>query len=117
MNEGLTITENAKIKINNLWGADDMTPKHFVRVAVKAGGCSGLSYDLSFDNENLDIEDSAADVDEDSATDNSGEVLDETSLSKDEKEGVKILKSMNWARNLITKNLNFPRRHVFCMWL
>ena len=51
MNEGLTITENAKIKINNLLGADDMTPQHFVRVAVKAGGCSGLSYDLSFDEE------------------------------------------------------------------
>ena len=29
-----------------------MGPEYFVRVSVKGGGCSGLSYDLDFDNEN-----------------------------------------------------------------
>ena len=28
-----------------------MTPKHFLRVSVKGGGCSGLSYNLDFDDE------------------------------------------------------------------
>ena len=27
------------------------TPDYFLRVSVKGGGCSGLSYDLDFDNE------------------------------------------------------------------
>ena len=32
------------------YNADD----HFVRVGVKSGGCSGLSYDLNFDQNNQD---------------------------------------------------------------
>ena len=28
--------------------------QHFVRVGVKSGGCSGLSYDLNFDQTQLD---------------------------------------------------------------
>ena len=46
----ITITENAEKKITQLL-QDEGKKDHFVRVAVKAGGCSGLSYDLSFDNE------------------------------------------------------------------
>ena len=30
---------------------EKMGPDYFVRVSVKGGGCSGLSYDLDFDNE------------------------------------------------------------------
>ncbi len=33
---------------------EKMGPDYFVRVSVKGGGCSGLSYDLDFDNEHKD---------------------------------------------------------------
>tara|TARA_R110002060_G_scaffold1914_1_gene3524 strand:+ start:852 stop:1175 length:324 start_codon:yes stop_codon:yes gene_type:complete len=46
----ITITENAEKKITQLLQEEDKID-HFVRVSVKAGGCSGLSYDLNFDNE------------------------------------------------------------------
>lgn len=29
---------------------EKITDKHFLRVGVKGGGCSGLSYELAFDN-------------------------------------------------------------------
>ena len=48
----LTISETAAIKLNSLIEESGFqTP--FVRVSVKGGGCSGLSYDLSFDTEQL----------------------------------------------------------------
>ena len=46
----ITITESAEKKIHQLLQEEDKV-EHFVRVAVKAGGCSGLSYDLTFDDE------------------------------------------------------------------
>jgi len=46
----ITITENAKSQVISLLQEEGKAADHFVRVAVKAGGCSGLSYDLSFDN-------------------------------------------------------------------
>ena len=46
----ITITESAEKKINDLL-AEENKKDHFVRVSVKAGGCSGLSYDLTFDDE------------------------------------------------------------------
>lgn len=50
-NEIFTITENAKNKLIVLMNEDDkITPEHFLRVGVKGGGCSGLSYELAFDN-------------------------------------------------------------------
>ena len=45
----ITITEKAQQKITNLL-KEESKSDHFVRVSVKAGGCSGLSYDLTFDN-------------------------------------------------------------------
>jgi iron-sulfur cluster assembly protein len=46
----VTVSEKAAIKLNSLIEESGFqTP--FVRVAVKGGGCSGLSYDLSFDTE------------------------------------------------------------------
>ena len=47
----ITITENAKSQVISLLKEEEKDLDHFVRVAVKAGGCSGLSYDLTFDNE------------------------------------------------------------------
>ena len=46
----VTVSETAAKKLNSLSEESGFkTP--FVRVAVKGGGCSGLSYDLSFDTE------------------------------------------------------------------
>jgi iron-sulfur cluster assembly protein len=46
----VTVSEGAAKKLNSLIEESGcITP--FVRVAVKGGGCSGLSYDLSFDTE------------------------------------------------------------------
>ncbi len=46
----ITVTENAAIKVKSLIEESDFkTP--YLRVAVKGGGCSGLSYDLSFDDD------------------------------------------------------------------
>ncbi len=46
----INITESAKnqaIKLMN----DDGKFDHFIRVGVQGGGCSGLMYELGFDNE------------------------------------------------------------------
>jgi len=52
MTEIFTITEIAVNQIKKLMSEDvRVTPNHFLRVGVKGGGCSGLSYDLAFDNE------------------------------------------------------------------
>jgi len=48
----ITVTENAKKKAVNLMEEDGKTPNEaFIRVGVKGGGCSGLSYDLTFDTD------------------------------------------------------------------
>jgi len=47
----ITITDKAKIKIAQLLEESDKGSNSFLRVSVKGGGCSGLSYDLDFDNE------------------------------------------------------------------
>jgi len=47
----LFVSDSAKEKITDLLQDEDKGPDYFVRVAVKAGGCSGLSYEMTFDNE------------------------------------------------------------------
>lgn len=48
----ITVTESAKKKAINLMEEDGKTPNEaFIRVGVKGGGCSGLSYDLTFDTD------------------------------------------------------------------
>ncbi len=47
----ITITERAAEKARNLMAEEKLGPEYFIRVSVKGGGCSGLSYDLDFDNE------------------------------------------------------------------
>ncbi len=51
----IAITENAKSKIEEIRTEEGHSPAHNVRVSVKGGGCSGLMYDLDFDDK---IEDS-----------------------------------------------------------
>jgi len=49
----IKVSETAKKKVIELMQDDGYNPStDFVRVGVKSGGCSGLSYDLKFDKEN-----------------------------------------------------------------
>ena len=46
----IKVSETAKSKVVQLMHDDGFDPANdFVRVGVKSGGCSGLSYDLKFD--------------------------------------------------------------------
>ncbi len=48
----ITITEKALGKAYDLMrDANIASPEYFLRVGVKGGGCSGLTYELDFDNE------------------------------------------------------------------
>lgn len=47
----ITVTERAKEKIEKLIVEDHKPVDSFVRVGVEGGGCSGLSYQLVFDNQ------------------------------------------------------------------
>jgi iron-sulfur cluster assembly protein len=47
----LFVAESAKSKIESLRSNESLTKDHFVRVSVISGGCSGLSYQLDFDDE------------------------------------------------------------------
>lgn len=48
----ITVSDNAKVKIAQLMAEDGFqVEQDFVRVGVKSGGCSGLSYELKFDKE------------------------------------------------------------------
>ncbi len=44
------ISEKAKERVLKIVEKDNLTQEHFVRVSVTSGGCSGLSYDMTFDN-------------------------------------------------------------------
>lgn len=45
------VADSAKQKIEEIKVKDELTPEHFVRVSVTSGGCSGLTYQMDFDNE------------------------------------------------------------------
>lgn len=47
----ITVSDNAKEYISGLLVDEKMQEDAFVRVGVKGGGCSGLEYQLKFDNE------------------------------------------------------------------
>jgi iron-sulfur cluster assembly protein len=47
----VTVTDKAKSKIENLIQDSGLDASYFLRVSVQGGGCSGLSYNLDFDNE------------------------------------------------------------------
>ncbi|GGD21994.1 MULTISPECIES: HesB/IscA family protein [Flavobacterium] len=48
----IKVSDTAKKKIINLMEDDGFdAARDYVRVGVKSGGCSGLSYDLKFDKE------------------------------------------------------------------
>ncbi len=48
----IKVSEKAKNKVIELMQDDGFNPSQdYIRVGVKSGGCSGLSYDLKFDKE------------------------------------------------------------------
>jgi len=46
----ISVTDKAKERIILLREEEQRTPQHNIRVSVKGGGCSGLMYDLGFDD-------------------------------------------------------------------
>ena len=46
----ITITDKAKERLSHLRKEEGHSDNHNVRVSVKGGGCSGLMYDLDFDD-------------------------------------------------------------------
>ena len=53
----ISVTDNAKSRIDELRQEEGHSPSHNIRVAVKGGGCSGLMYDLEFDDQVTDNDD------------------------------------------------------------
>jgi iron-sulfur cluster assembly protein len=47
---GVSITENAAVKIKQLLSAEDKKDKDGLRLKVVGGGCSGLQYKMDLDN-------------------------------------------------------------------
>lgn len=47
----LFVADSAKNKINEIKKQEGLNEEYFVRVSVTSGGCSGLSYNMDFDNE------------------------------------------------------------------
>lgn len=51
----IKVSETAKNKVVQLMNEDGFDPStDYIRVGVKSGGCSGLSYDLKFDKSHLE---------------------------------------------------------------
>ena len=48
----LFVAESAKEKIQEIKQSEHIGEDYFVRVSVTSGGCSGLTYQMDFDNEN-----------------------------------------------------------------
>lgn len=47
----ITVSEKALAQVERLKSQQNLGPDYGLRVSVKGGGCSGLSYGLDFDNE------------------------------------------------------------------
>lgn len=53
----INVSETAKTKLSSLMQEEGFAmEKDYVRVGVKSGGCSGLSYDLKFDHNTTDTD-------------------------------------------------------------
>ncbi|MBK7811515.1 MAG: iron-sulfur cluster assembly accessory protein [Saprospiraceae bacterium] len=44
------VAESALEKINQIRHSENLDLQHFIRVSVTSGGCSGLSYNMEFDD-------------------------------------------------------------------
>jgi len=53
----INVSETAKSRLTSLMSEEGYAiDQDFVRVGVKSGGCSGLSYDLTFDKNTVDTD-------------------------------------------------------------
>ena len=50
----ITVSERAAQQVDQLMSQESLGEDYFIRVSVVGGGCSGLSYKMDFDNENLE---------------------------------------------------------------
>lgn len=50
----LFVADSAKAKIEEIKSTEKLGEDFFVRVTITSGGCSGLSYNMDFDNEMKD---------------------------------------------------------------
>ena len=50
----LFIDDSAKAQIEHIRTKDGLSEAHFVRVSVTSGGCSGLTYNMEFDDKLTD---------------------------------------------------------------
>lgn len=50
----IKVSDEAAAQVKKLLDADDKPATSFVRVGVKGGGCSGLMYEMDFDTEEKD---------------------------------------------------------------
>lgn len=51
VNDSITLTERAATQVRRLMTESSIPESHGLRVSVKGGGCSGMSYALGFDAE------------------------------------------------------------------
>ena len=54
LNNEITLTEKARSEVKKIMEANKIPETYGLRVGVKGGGCSGLSYSLGFDSEARD---------------------------------------------------------------
>ena len=47
----LFVADSAKNKIDEIRTTENFGPDYFIRVSVTSGGCSGLTYNMDFDNQ------------------------------------------------------------------
>lgn len=47
----LFVADSAKEKIAEIRASENLNQDYFIRVSVTSGGCSGLTYQMDFDNE------------------------------------------------------------------
>jgi iron-sulfur cluster assembly protein len=47
----LYVADSAKERLNSIREAKGLTEDYFLRATITSGGCSGLTYQLDFDNE------------------------------------------------------------------
>ena len=51
VNDEINLTEKAVAEVRRLMAANNIPETHGLRLTVKGGGCSGLSYVLGFDEQ------------------------------------------------------------------
>jgi iron-sulfur cluster assembly protein len=56
LNESIELTEKAASEVVRLKAANNIPAEHGLRLSVKGGGCSGLSYVLGFDEQARDTD-------------------------------------------------------------